>query len=763
MVYLPITARVCILRDRCVKIEVGGVVQGVGFRPYVARLASKLLLNGFVQNSSSGAIITICGDSLRVEEFLAVFQSSPPPLAKIDSVLIKESEYQNFDGFFVKESSDESAKTAFFPPDLTICEECEKELFDANDRRYLYPLINCQNCGPRFTVIDSLPYDRMRTSMRPFEMCPSCKNEYEDISDRRFHAEPVSCPSCGPSFYFTDDSGVVIASSKNGDILSLIADALRSGKIVAIKGVGGFHLVCRADSDEAVRRLRDKKQRAKKPFAVMFKNLDALRCECSPTKREEELLASKERPITLMRKSHNYSLSSSISFESPFIGAFLPYSGVYATLFGMIDFALVATSANISDEPIATSEEELFLRLASGFDYAFYYDRKILQGCDDSVVRASDETIIKLRNSRGFAPLFFKSDHVFKEGVFCAGAHQKNSFAICFGQNIVVSAHIGDLDSLEAVEYYEKSVERLRSLWGARFGLVVRDLNARYASSRFADSIGAPILTLQHHKAHFLASLLERRALHSDALGVVWDGTGIGEDGNVWGGEFFVKSGHEITREAHLPYFWLLGGERAAKEPRKSAFSLALSFLTQEEMKQIGVRLGYTENEIALLCEAFDKKLNCVKCSSMGRLFDAIAALIGVVGAQSFDGESGLMLEALYERENAYFYDIFEGKKPNIAALLRLVLQEEGQKAAATKFINTLAEYIKVVAANYDLPIFCSGGVFQNAALVFAAKRALGADKLFFCEKLSPNDSSICVGQAAFAIIAQKDKDEKKF
>jgi hydrogenase maturation protein HypF len=734
------------LQDRCVEVEVSGIVQGVGFRPFIARLASKYALTGFVKNSATGAFINICGTDSLVESFLCELQRDPPILAKIDKITIKETKYKKFNAFTVEESVDGSAKNALFPPDLTICEECEKELFRPDNRRFLYPLINCQNCGPRFTVIESLPYDRSRTTMRFFEMCEACKSEYKNISNRRFHAEPISCPDCGPSFYFADEQGGVLETSKTGIILEHVATALNDGKIVALKGVGGFHLLCRADSDEALIRLREKKRRAKKPLAVMFGSMEALKKECELSKYEENLVGSKERPITILKKSPTYSLSPFISHESAFIGAFLPYSGVYSILFCLIDFPLVATSANISDEPIITDEKELFARLGGAFDYAFYYDRAIVQGCDDSVVRAAGETTIKLRNSRGYAPSFFKTAP-FSAPVFCAGAHQKNCFAIGFDDTVSVSSHIGDLGSLEASEYYEKSVEHMRSLWNLSFSLAVCDKNSRYASSTYAASLGVSLLKLQHHKAHFLASLFEKEMLHIDALGIVWDGTGLGDDGTVWGGEVFVKNGYEITRVAHLPQFWLLGGESVAKEPRKTALSLALSFLGEEESYAVATRLGFSEIETKLMFDAFAKKINCVKTTSMGRLFDGVAALIGVVRAECYEGESGLMMESLYDASsNEHF-----GELTDMAQLLRDILGEKDAAVAATKFINTLALYVKELSTKYDLPIFCSGGVFQNAALAGRIRQEIGAHKLFFHEKLSPNDSSVCVGQAAFA------------
>lgn len=735
------------LSHSSLSIKVYGVVQGVGFRPFVAQLADKHSINGFVQNAAFGAFIVANGDDASLDSFRADLKTSHPPLAKIEKIIVEKTDESVLQGFYVKQSSDDGAKISFFPPDLSICQDCERELFDKNNRRYGYPLINCQNCGPRFTIIKALPYDRARTTMDAFEMCDACKIEYEDKNNRRFHAEPVSCEVCGPTFYFADRVGEVIGSSKNADMLSLAANTLREGKIVAMKGVGGFHLLCRADSDDAVARLREKKRRAKKPLAVMFKNIDELAKQCELSLKEAEVVSSGERPITIVKKSKNYSLSPLISHKSAFLGVFLPYSGVYAWLMNILSFPLVATSANISDEPIITDEKELFDRLGGAFDYTCYYNRRIVVGCDDSVVRVSGDDIIKIRNSRGYAPVFKMFDDKY-ENTFCAGAHQKNCFSFLFENILLTSAHVGDLNSLESVEAYEKSIEHLADMYNIRFSLAVCDKNRRYASSEYAHSLGVKTLEVQHHKTHFLSLLFEKDMLDADALGVIWDGTGLGDDGKVWGSEFFVKRNYEITRVASLPSFWIIGGEKAAKEPYKCAISLLLSFDKQKEALEFSNKIGLTEDESGLLFDAFERKINCYETSSMGRLFDGIAALIGVVDKDSYDGESGLMIESLYDGE-----EFFECEPLDIEALLGLILLETKAAKAATKFINTLSRWIVAVSSAYDLPVCCSGGVFQNAALVSAVKKECARldRRVIFHSKFSPNDSSISIGQAAFA------------
>ena len=729
------------------------MVQGVGFRPFVAKTALQFSIAGYVKNTPNGVLIHAEGDSESVDGFFSHLSISYPPLAKISSIAQTESGYTGASGFVALPSDESGSVTAFFPPDLSICEECKKELFDPNNRRYLYPFINCQNCGPRFTVIKALAYDRAKTSMSVFEMCSECAEEYSDISSRRFKAEPVSCPNCGPTLYLYDKNKELIASSRNGDILEKTAMLLRSGAIAAIKGVGGFHLVCDALNDEAVKELRGRKKRLKKPLAVMFSDLEAIKKECSVTSDEEGLISSIERPIVLVKKSDSYSLSNLISFDSGFVGVFLPYSGLYEVLAAKLQTPLVATSANISEEPIVTDENTIFEMLGGVFDYCLTYDREILHPCDDSVVRAADGETVKIRNSRGYAP-FFKSQKLPDNGaVFCAGAHQKNTFAALFRDRVYVSPHIGDLNSLGAIDRYKDGILSFAKMYDLTFTAAVCDKNPRYSSSIFAKELGVKTLTVQHHKAHFLASLYEKNALDTDAIGVVWDGTGLGDDGAVWGGEFFLKTGYEISRIGSLPQFWLMGGEGAAKEPRKSGFSLFLETYGKERAILEAERFSFSRDEAMLLAAGFDKKLGAVRTSSMGRLFDGVASICGLAQKDSFDGEAGLLLESLYNPLlNAGYDGVVNGKELSVDGIVRSVFLERDKSVAATKFINTLAYWVKSFTQGYDLPVYFSGGVFQNAALVYAIKRELrGRAGLIFHTEFSPNDSSLCLGHAGYA------------
>lgn len=726
-------------------------MQGVGFRPFVVKTALKFLISGYVKNSPNGVFIHAEGGD--VDGFVDELQSSYPPLAKISSIEVTGADFFGYGGFVVSPSEESGEITAFFPPDLSICDECKKELFDVQNRRYLYPFINCQNCGPRFTVINALAYDRAKTSMSVFEMCPECSAEYSDTTSRRFKAEPISCPNCGPTLYLYDSDKNEVASSKNGDILKKTALLLESGAIIAIKGVGGFHLVCDATSDRAVKGLRERKKRAKKPLAVMFGSIEEVKKECLITPAEERLIGQIERPITVVKKSSSFSLSGSISFESSFIGVFLPYSGVYEVLTREFSKPIVATSANISDEPIITGEETLFERLGGAFDYCLTYNREILHPCDDSVVRAAGEDTIKIRNSRGYTPFFRVQKLCSDEAVFCAGAHQKNTFAAMFRDRVFVSPHIGDLSSLGAMDRYKEGVESFAKMYGLNFTVAVCDKNPRYASSVFAKELGVKTLTVQHHKAHFLASMYEKNRLDEDAVGVVWDGTGLGDDKTVWGGEFFLKTGYEISRIGSLSPFWLVGGEAAAKEPRKSGFSLLLAALGRDEAVSVADKFLFSSAEAELLAAGFDKKLGAVRTSSIGRLFDGAASISGLIQKDSFDGESGLLLESMYDDTvNDKYEDAVCGGRLSVEGLTRSVFFETDKKLAATKFINTLAFWVKSFTEGYDLPIYFSGGVFQNAALVYAIKRELkGSKQLFFHTEFSPNDSSICLGQAAYA------------
>ena len=732
------------------------MVQGVGFRPFVYSLALSLGLRGTVYNDSSGVFITVQGDSEAIEIFLVRLKNEAPPLSKISSIVIESLILDCLDDFSILPSRSCSGEGAFLPPDVAICQECKSELSDPKNRRYGYALTNCTNCGPRYTIISSLPYDRANTSMKVFEMCADCRREYENPLDRRFHAEPISCPNCGPKLFLTDNTAKDLCSTNPAQDAAALINA---GKIVAIKGLGGFHLVCNASDREAVSRLRERKRRAKKPLAVMFRDENEIKKHCLLNASESEILNSSNAPILLLQKSENYALPENLSFGTQFLGCFLPYTPLQVTLFENLDSPIVATSANISDEPIITTRDELVAKLFNVVDYILDFDREILNGCDDSVVRNFDGDNIKLRVARGYAPSNFDLKYAFSRSTLCVGAQQKSTISLGFDKKIVTSAYIGDLFGIDSVEKYKKTVQNLSNLYNFTPKVVVCDKNSAYESSKYAEELGIDRLYLQHHKAHLFAALYENALLETAVLGVVFDGTGFGDDGTIWGGEFFLYDTKSCNRVKSLNGSLMLGGEIAAKEPRRSALSRLYDIYGEEAntLDNATIR-SFSTMELDIFYKMYKGGSNSIYASSAGRLFDAVASYFGLLQKDCYDGEAGLLIESLYDERIADRYEIVssDGK----IDFPELFMNSDSASKGVSKFINTLSAAIAEEASYYGLPVVLSGGVFQNVALCRAVKNELTRRgiKCFFHKELSPNDSSISVGQAVYANLHQNGK-----
>lgn len=742
--------------EKAKKLLVRGVVQGVGFRPFVYCLAAELGLFGWVKNSGNGVWILIQGRGEKLASFVTRLKTDKPPLAKIDSIKTSNVAIAKFEKFEILTSEEAKETSAFIPPDITICKACEQELRDPANRRYRYPLTNCAHCGPRYTIIESLPYDRAGTSMKVFKMCKECESEYQDPTNRRFHAEPISCPQCGPTLELKDRAGAKIEAS---DLVEAAAKLIKDGKIGAIKGLGGFHLVCDASNESAVNTLRERKKRAKKPFAVMFGSLEMIEANCDFNKIERDILDSQNRPIVLLYKHKSFSLASLLSHNSLFLGCFLPYTPLQLMLFSHLDSPIVATSANISDEPIIVSEEELYGRLSGVFDFCLDFNRGIVNACDDSVVRVSARQTINLRLARGYAPTSFKAPHKFKESILALGAQQKSTVAIGAGNIIVASAHIGDLFSAQSVDAYKCAAQKLQALYKMEPKLVVCDQNPAYASSVYAKELGLPLLTLQHHKAHFLAGLYEAGLLGKPALGVIFDGSGLGDDGHVWGGEFFLYDGVSVKRVCHIKESLMLGGEITAKEPRRSALSRLFEAYGEGAfaLKCPSVQ-AFKDYELKALFKIWQSGANSIASSSAGRLFDAVASAAGVVQTSGYEGEAGLLMESLYEPSVKTRYAIKIADDIDFAEVF--LDNTNNASAKISMFFNTLSFAIGEIAARYGLPVVLSGGVFQNGVLCRLTQKELRSRglKAHFHKKLSPNDSNISVGQAVFANQVQNEK-----
>jgi hydrogenase maturation protein HypF len=684
------------------KLAVRGAVQGVGFRPFIFRLASELGLRGWVNNSSQGVFIEVEGPRAGLEKFLLRLENEKPPRSFIQSLEATWLDAVGYTAFEIRASDTGGDKTALVLPDIATCPDCLREVFDPGNRRYRYPFTNCTNCGPRFSIIEALPYDRVNTSMKAFTMCPQCQVEYDDPTNRRFHAQPNACPVCGPQIELwdrnracesTDRSCSSPRSQERGyDALLAAAQAVRDGKIVAVKGLGGFHLLADARNDQAIQLLRERKHREEKPFALMFPSLEAIKTICEVSLLEERLLRSSESPIVLLKKIVNRKsqIANTIAPNNPCLGAILPYTPLHHLLMRELGFPVVATSGNLSDEPICTDEREALERLGGIADVFLVHNRPIVRHVDDSIVRVLLDRELVLRRARGYAPLPIqlrsadcgvrnaaREDHRKKgqaarpttipnsefrtpNSILAVGAHLKNTVALAVGPQVFLSQHIGDLESEQAHTAFRRVIADFEKLYAAKPHAVAADLHPDYLSTQFAQEIGRAelppgqdaqervptVVGVQHHIAHVLSCMAENE-LSPPALGVSWDGTGYGLDGTIWGGEFFLVTDKSIERIAHLRPFPLPGGEQAVKEPRRAALGLLYEMFgdTVFERKELAPVAAFSKAELAALETMLEKKLNSPVTSSAGRLFDAVASLVNLRQQMRYEGQAAMELE----------------------------------------------------------------------------------------------------------------------
>ncbi len=728
------------------KITVYGTVQGVGFRPFVYTLADSFGLKGSVCNTGEGVEILLDASKEDIKRFLKALQSKHPPLASIDGVDIEQVAPQVFDDFRIIQTRTDANKSVRIPPDISICKACEKELFDPTNRRYRYPFITCTHCGVRYSIIEKLPYDRQNTSMRFFAMCKKCEAEYNNPLDRRYHAQPIGCFECGPSLELIID-GVRLQKSSD-EIINNALKLLLEGKIIALKGVGGYHLMCDATNEAAVMRLRERKKRPTKPFAVMVRDLAMARELAYISKKEEELLASKERPVVIVKmKKKLEGIAPNISY----IGLFLPYTPLHLLLLDAIKRPVVATSANISNEPICTNKEELE-KLQGVYDAIIDHNREIVNGSDDSVAMVVQEQTVMLRRARGYAPASIKLPFKVEKKTLAVGANQKNTIAIAFENQAILSPHIGDLSTIDSLAYYKKNIDTLKRIYDFTPQLIAHDKHPAYESTQFANELkmqNSKLITkaVQHHYAHILGVMAEKK-IQGKVFGVAFDGTGYGDDGKLWGGEFMVCDYSGYERVAHLRYFKLLGGEKAIKEPRRVALALLFDRYKESALNlQTPTTALFTQTELRTHYLAWQKNLNAPQSSSMGRLFDAVASLLGVSQVMSFEGESGMLLEELYDLSIKEYYPFgFDGKTIDILPMIEALVQEQDKTVAVSKFFNTVVEMVATIYTDYsDLPLVFSGGVFQNRVLLELLLTRF--PKALIPNSIPPNDGGIALGQ----------------
>ncbi len=748
-----------------------GSIQGVGFRPFLHRLASELGLAGTVRNSPQGVTLEVEGPSDTLALFLQRLPCELPPLASLRSFDSRVLPLKAGTGFQILDSGLEGPSTTEALPDAVVCPDCLREIFDPSDRRYRYPFTNCTHCGPRFSILKGLPYDRARTTMAAFPMCDACRAEYEDPRDRRFHAQPIACPECGPQLALWNGRGTPTAGGHRA--LLEAAWALRAGLIVAFKGLGGFQLLCDARDPEVVAKLRLRKHREEKPFAVMFPSIESIRKDCETSELEESILRSPAGPIVILRRQaaglgrEPSSLTRGLAPGNPNLGVLLPTTPLHALLLQELGFPIVATSGNLSDEPMVTDEEEAVKRLGGLADVFLVHDRPIARALDDSVVRVMGGRSMVLRRARGYAP---RSVYLPENGssipILAVGAHLKNAVAILQGNRLVLGPHLGDLESPRASEAFQSAIRDLPTLFGANPEVVACDAHPDYVSTRAAAGLGRPVVPVQHHEAHVAACAAENGVM-GQALGVAWDGTGWGADGTVWGGEFFTGARGAWTRRGRLRPFRLPGGESAVKEPRRSALGLlhAWGGVDAVNRPDLWPVTAFPSEERKILLNMLESGFNSPLTSSMGRLFDAVASLLGLRQKIRFEGQAAMDLEFLAGDlpSNVQGYPMLWTEKegmgqldwgPLVEGLIIDMANKVSPKEMAQKFHGSLVEgVIKAAESLGQNRVLLGGGCFQNKVLLDSCVHRLRAAGLevYWPREIPPNDGGLALGQAVVA------------
>jgi hydrogenase maturation protein HypF len=757
-------------------VLVNGVVQGVGFRPFVYRLAHEEGLAGFIGNDTDGVTIEVEGPAWRVEAFLGRLRTETPPLARIDSVAVRDLVATGEAGFRIVASEILGRVSTGIPADAATCADCLRELLDETDRRWRYPFLNCTNCGPRFTITRRIPYDRPQTSMAQFKMCAACQREYDDPLNRRFHAQPNACWECGPRIWLSGVDGVEIANKGDAgesDIVIAAVDRLVAGKILAIKGVGGFHLSVDATNEAAVQRLRERKHRYGKPLAVMVKDLQAARTVCALTAEEEALLVTVAHPIVLARKREGRGIAEGVAPGIPWLGVFLPYAPLQHLLFadGRIT-ALVMTSANLSEEPIAIDNDEARSRLGWIADAFLMHDREILQRCDDSVAAQVDGAPQLIRRARGFVPLGLQLP-IESPPLLAVGGHLKNVFALARGRRVFQSQHLGDLENLTGLEFFRESLKHLMRTFEVEPEMVVHDLHPGYLSTEWAREWarerGLNVQGVQHHHAH-VAGCMAEHGLTDEAIGLALDGTGYGTDGKIWGGEVLVCGLHGFERFAHLDYVLMPGGDAAVREPWRMALGHLSAAGIDVESAEVLELLGAKDAEVRVLRRMIERGINAPLTSSCGRLFDAVAAVVLGRRVVDYEAQAAIELEGLAvdeEDEPGYEMELAGGnwgaREPvriGAGPLWRCLLEDlragvSKARIAARFHAGVTGGFVRAARLAREATgvktVVMSGGCMHNRRLARLLRGELEASgfRVFQHAEVSPGDGGLSYGQAA--------------
>lgn len=773
----------CVEKERRVithQIIITGIVQGVGFRPHVYNLAVGFGLNGVVLNDSRGVTIEIQGAREKILSFEKELKSNPPLRSRIDSFDIEAVETPDTHKFFsIGETKSYDEKIAQVSPDLDICDSCLNELFNPGDRRYLYPFINCTHCGPRFTIIKNVPYDRPYTTMEQFVMCSECKVEYEDPGNRRFHAQPNACPMCGPRVALTDNHGkellVGIDSSGNKAVFEKLCELLGCGKIIAIKGIGGFHLACDALDEVAVANLRSRKYREDKPFAVMFPTLESIKDFCMLREQEESLLQSVPHPIVIVEKKRGRDVAFSVAPNNHFLGVMLPYSPIHHLLFHFYSKPLVMTSGNVSDEPIVFTNSEAYRRLSGIADFFLIHNRDINTRCDDSVYRIWKGLEYPIRRSRGYAPDSVRVEWEFEKQVLACGPEQKNTFALAKNDRVYLSYHIGDMDNYEVLRSFEEGIAHFKNVFDIEPRIVAYDLHLDYLSTKYAENYpdktksGDSVIKvgIQHHHAHAVSCMAEN-GVNRPVIAVTLDGTGYGEDGTIWGGEILLSELDKYSRLGNFETVPMPGGAASIKNPWQMAISYLYSIYNR---KLLDVNLPFLdkikENELELVFSMLEKGVNSPMTSSCGRLFDGVAAIAGVRNSVNYEGQAAVEFEQyIQERSNiAYNFKLLDKQEKFIIQWRSMIIQLVGDVKSgksvgevSLKFHNGLAKVLyEAVVKSKEITgisyVVLSGGVFMNVHLLTRLHKFLedGGFTVYIHRQVPANDGGIALGQAVIA------------
>ena len=787
-------------------ISVRGIVQGVGFRPFVYGLAVKNNLKGWVYNTSEDVKIEVEGEAEAIEQFELELETKAPPLAHIEGVTIEYHPPLGYKNFEIRHSQAQEGKYQLISPDVATCQACLGELLNPEDRRYRYPFTNCTSCGPRFTIIEDMPYDRPKTTMRYFQMCPQCQAEYDNPLDRRFHAQPNACPKCGPQVELVDNQGNLVTPILSGsNPIAAASQFLKEGKIVAIKGLGGFLLACDATNDTVVKMLRQRKKRSSKPFAIMVTDIDEAKRHCYVSPEEENLLTSPQSPIVLMRWREDSPTSVGVSREvAPnlrFLGIMLPYTPLHHILLRDTGLPLVMTSGNLSEEPIARDNEEALRRLSGIADYFLIHNRDIYSRYDDSVAIVERGTSQLIRRARSYAPYPIRLSFEAKQILGC-GAEEKNTFCLTKDNYAFLSQHIGDMENMETLEHFDSTISLYKRLFHVEPEIIAHDLHPDYLATKYAQELGESdikLIPVQHHHAH-IASCLADNGLESPVIGVAFDGTGMGADGNIWGGEFLVADYRNFRRAGHLEYLPLPGGAAAIKRPYRTAIGYILTLLgenalnaviaSEAKQSQLASIGQVTEVEVEVIKRQIERRINSPLTSSMGRLFDAISALLGIRGEIDYEGQAAVELEmaalssviarpvpseareldeAISGNNESYPYRIVEDEGIRIVHLrdlLSAVIEDLHQGISkgmiSVKFHNTVAQMINEMChliadeAPRVSGVALSGGVFQNRLLLRKTVNLLESSgfQVFTHRQVPCNDGGISLGQAVIANFA---------